>query len=526
MVRRICVCGNDLYGLGNHGPLMFGFVPSSSLAHVNYDCAFDDAVCLSGGRVMEQCESCGALILCDYPTLDGSHRGEDPMITYGPGTVYEECEVESVPTIYRSFRALMASGVTGGVMYSDAFRDRIAQLFNTDIDRIPSWKVVKDAMQDRANVAFDEWWAASIGRNFIVLYENTNVLRPVAAWHRVPGTEILNRDFAFVNNKNDDPLKNIGSDTAEVADSNQRLIVPDERARILRLGDSARLNLIEQSIPLCRTLLDLPTWAPQEVITRGMTLYNNHSVRQLHDTRFGIWSGFVREDGQEYQVDMLLRHDIVAKIMCTCDAARHNHVCVHMVCIALQMAERFRFRIPLVQDLAGSIAKRSSQVAQAQPIHSEERFEHYADAIALFHKHADVGERYRWITSFIEPIEGAQEPLYHIEFMDNQGPMRTGYCVYHKVLLNFIDAVISKSNHEYIDVLHRYGLEKDVAIQVLNPDAMDGALVEALVTMIIYKERRNEGFLAECVENGSLIRLLRRLRAIDYEQLEQQSTQE
>lgn len=75
MVKRQCICGAHLYGLGHTGPNMFGFIPSSSLAHYNYDCEFNTGVTLPGGRILEQCENCGAIVLCEYPTLDGSRRG-------------------------------------------------------------------------------------------------------------------------------------------------------------------------------------------------------------------------------------------------------------------------------------------------------------------------------------------------------------------------------------------------------------------------------------------------------------------
>ena len=62
-----------------------------------------------------------------------------------------------------------------------------------------------------------------------------------------------------------------------------------------------------------------------------------------------------------------------------------------------------------------------------------------------------------------------------------------------------------------------YGLDKDVRLDILNVDSMDARLLCALITMAVYRERRNEGFLAECLENGQLVRMLRRLRALDGE---------
>lgn len=126
---------------------------------------------------------------------------------------------------------------------------------------------------------------------------------------------------------------------------------------------------------------------------------------------------------------------------------------------------------------------------------------------------------YRWLSSFIEPFTMGGEPLYHVEFMDStvMGLPSVGYCVYSKTVLGFIDIVINRDDEDYLDTMRDYGLDKDVRLDILNVDSMDARLLCALITMAVYRERRNEGFLAECLENGQLVRMLRRLRALDEE---------
>ena len=171
--------------------------------------------------------------------------------------MYEQCDIESVPLTYRSFRALMSSGVTGGVMYSEAFKTNIAKLFDTDIDHLPSWKVLKDALLDSENCALDEWWQAAIGRNFIVLYENSKALRLVAAWHRVPGTEILNTDMRRVIEENRDPMRHTASDADEMEQAGRELEISDATKRLLLTGTHARLRLIARSMRLGKPITEL-----------------------------------------------------------------------------------------------------------------------------------------------------------------------------------------------------------------------------------------------------------------------------
>lgn len=514
MVRRQCVCGAPLHGLNTKGPQMFGFIPSSSLAHYNYDCEFDTGVTLPGGRVFEQCLTCGAMTLCEYPTLDGSLRGDDPLITYGPGTVYEQCDIASVPVTYRSFRALMSSGVTGGVMYSQAFRANLAELFHTDERHMPSWKVAKDAMLDVANNALDEWWYASIGRNFIVLYEDSKALKIVSAWHRIPGTAIKNSDIVRINGLNADPLRHDASDTIEMA-AERELEIPDERRAALRIGNHARLRLIGSGIIIGRGIRELASWSSPEALAEGARLFDRDTVVELMDTSFGIRHAVVRDAGRDEQVELLTRHDIVAKVSCTCDAAQSHHVCAHIVAMVLEIARRYRFRItlPTSAESTGGAMTRTDGAATVDGA----MFGHYADVLDVMREDEVDGPRYDGLTSYIEPFETPSAPLYHVEFL-TAGPLamhNVGYCVYSEVVLSFIDVVINQGDPDYVRTLRGYGLDKDVSIPILNVDTLDAELIDALVAMIVHRERRNEGYLAECLENGVLVRLLRRLRDID-----------
>ncbi|MBQ1600480.1 DNA-binding protein [Bifidobacterium pseudolongum subsp. globosum] len=517
MVRRQCVCGGPLKGLHHTGPEMFGFIPSSSLAHYNYDCGFEVGVTLPGGRVLEQCQNCGAMVLCEYPTRDGSLRGDDPLITYGPGTVYEQCDIDAVPVTYRSFRALMSSGVTGGIMYSGAFRTNLAELFGTTEDRLPSWKVVKDAVRDPMHSTLDEWWYASIGRNFIVLYENSKVLLPVSAWHRIPGTEIKNAHIVRINELNTDPLRVHALDTVEMTISEQALDIPDERRRALALGNAARTRMLDGAIHVGRELRDLPQWASSESFERGAALIRDGHVDSLIETAFGIRHIEVHDGERTEQVDILMRHDVLAKTVCTCADAQAKRICPHIVAAVLEMARYYSFRILIPQDRLPERTHRSADVITVED--QGDSYNHYVDVVAMVREERKAQADYRWLSSFIEPFTMGGEPLYHVEFMDStvMGLPSVGYCVYSKTVLGFIDIVINRDDEDYLDTMRDYGLDKDVRLDILNVDSMDARLLCALITMAVYRERRNEGFLAECLENGQLVRMLRRLRALDEE---------
>ena len=516
LVRRQCVCGAPLHGLDTQGPQMFGFIPSSSLAHYNYDCAFDTGVTLPGGRIFEHCLTCGAMVLCEYPTLDGSLRGDDPLITYGPGTVYEQCDIASVPVTYRSFRALMLSGVTGGVMYSQAFRTNLAQLFQTDEHHMPSWKIAKDAMLDPVNNALDEWWYASIGRNFIVLYEDSQVLHIVSAWHRIPGTAIKNSDIVRINGLNSDPLRVHARDTIEMA-AESELEIPDERRSVLGIGNHARLRLIDSGIRVGHIMRELASWSSPDALARGVRLFKDDAVSQLTDTSFGIRHAVVRDGDTDEQVDLLMRHDVVAKVTCTCAAAQAKHICAHIVAMVLDIARRYRFRIVLPKSTDDNAPRTLTRKRGAHTDIDETMYGHYADAIDVMREHTPDGPRYDWLTAYIEPFETPSAPLYHVEFL-TEGALamhNVGYCVYNEVVLSFVDLVINQGDKDYARTLRHYGLDKDVSIPILNVDTLDAALIAALITMIVYRERRNEGYLAECLENGIIVRLLKRMREVD-----------
>ncbi|NEG70204.1 DUF6508 domain-containing protein [Bifidobacterium choloepi] len=524
MVRDTCICGKPLKGLAVTGPHRFTFIPASSLAHYNYDLPFDSGVHLSGGRVLEQCESCGALTFCEYPPLDGHERGDDPLVTYGPGTVYEQCDLASVPTTYRSFRALMSSGVTGGIMFSDGLRANLADLYHTSVADLPSWKVVKDAILDPTNVTLDEWWSASIGRNFVVLYENTKVLRPVASWHRVAGTEPPNPRIEQFNRLNHDPLAKYASDMNEVNDAREDIVVPNDRRRLLAIGNRARLRLLASSLRVGRMLPDVAQWMAADTLQAGNDLFNAGRVLQVDETVYGIWHALVSDPSMAYdaQVDILIRHNAVARITCSCDEGQHRHLCRHMAAAIFEIGRRFQFRVSMPDEsfttvgpatpVAGHPGFRDAGKAGKK----SERYRHYADALSLIHGVAGHERRYRLYTSFIEPIEHAAEPLYHIEFMamDPAGKHKVGFCVYSKVMLSFIEAVVNRSSG-YRKVLASYGLDRNVRLDILKIDDLDGDLVEALVAMLVHKEQTNEGSLAEALETGTLLRLLKRLAEID-----------
>lgn len=530
MVRRQCVCGAPLRGLHHSGPRMFGFVAASSMAHYNYDCEFEVGITLPGGRVLEQCEQCGSLTLCEYPTLDGSLRGEDPLITYGPGTVYEQCDIASVPVTYRSFRALMSSGVTGGILYSEAFKHNIAQLFGTTEQHLPSWKVIKDTLFDTSNfdtshTSIDEWWFASIGRNFIVLYENLKVLRPVSAWRRIPHTAIKNADITRINRLNLDPLRSQAKDTIEMEEAHQELALTDERRQELAVGNESRLRLLQSSIHVGRTLRDIAQWVHAETMQQGSDLAQHDAVTALFTTAFGIRHACVH-DKQDYHVDLLLRHDVLTKATCTCSIAQSQRICPHIVAVIFEMARRYQFRIIIPKTThesarVKSVSTVSTTDTTEQTHEPPEQYQHYVDVVSLMREADQSNVQDELLLAFIEPFEQSSDSLYHVEFMaperNSLGLPTAGYCIYSALMLSFIDVALQHGDQQYMHTLSRYGLDKDVHLSILNIEALDADLVRALITMAVHRDRRHEGYLAECLESGILMRLLYRLRDVSAE---------
>lgn len=516
MIRNKCICGTPLRDPQVDDAARFSFVPSSSLAHVNYEVPMDDAVTLTGGRVFEQCPSCGALVFCPYPqSPNGPGRDHDPIVTYGPGTVYEQCDIASVPAIYLSFRGLMSSGVTGGVMYSGVLRDNLAGLFHVDAQNLPTWKTVKDALVDGANVVLDEWWFAAIGRNFIVLYENVKVLRPVAAWHRVAGTENKNPDIDAVRTQYRESWDQSASDMMEVAQYRAELEIPDERRKLLVQGNKGRMRLLDGCVHVGRALVDVTQWAPQTALQEGASLSAHGGVRQLDETAFGIWHGEVDDPSRTegMQVDVLIRHNAVAKMTCSCESAQQRHICRHMTAVIYEMGKRMQ--VNMAVDRPARPRHNDVHMHTNAPTQSD-RYRHYADAFTLIHGRKSSEPRYRWLTQYIEPFEHPAQPLYHIEFMPIDGMSRRemGFCIYSNTVLSLIEDVIN-NKCEYAKVFQHHGLDTSVSLSILNIDAMDGDLLEALVIVLVRREKRKEGSIAEALESGMLIRMLRRLRDLD-----------
>lgn len=516
MIRHQCVCGAPLRGLETQGPERFAFVPSSSLAHINYEIEFNRGVCLPGGRIFEQCKQCWSLVLCAYPeSTDGTPREDDPMVTYGPGTVYEPCEISVLPAIYLSFRGLVSSGVTGGVMYSGAFPTNLADWFHTQQEELPPWKVVKDALLDGANTVLDEWWSASIGRNFIVLYENAKVLRPVAAWHRVQGEEVANPQIDSMRSTTNDPRSQLVDDVEAMNAAHDHVALTEQRRQIIDLGNHARLRLIDSAVRIGRSIVEVAQWAPRQALEEGIALYERRTVRSVDETVFGIWHAIVRDDDAhcDMLVDMLVRHNAISKIACTCEDAQHRHVCCHMTAALIEISHRMQLRMS-VDDLRPTTRHTAVKNAVDGMIDSD-RYRHYADAFALIHGVRRNTPRHQWLTKFIEPIAGATSPLYHVEMMLlPHSTRRVRYCVYSNTMLAFIEEVVNR-DIDYARVLKRHGLDISVSLDILNVDVMDADLVEALITMLVHRERRSEGTLAELLENGMLLRMLHRLRALD-----------
>ena len=76
--------------------------------------------------------------------------------------------------------------------------------------------------------------------------------------------------------------------------------------------------MLDGAIHVGRELRDLPQWASSESFERGAALIRDGHVDSLIETAFGIRHIEVHDGERTEQVDILMRHDVLAKTVCTC----------------------------------------------------------------------------------------------------------------------------------------------------------------------------------------------------------------
>ena len=130
--------------------------------------------------------------------------------------------------------------------------------------------------------------------------------------------------------------------------------------------------------------------------------------------------------------------------------------------------------------------------------------------------------KYGRLLEFIKPLEEYPDKLarWHGAEMrkdkDGRNLLMSGYPIYESDTLDFLDAMRSFTVNNYVEVIESYGIKyKNIDILRLDLAKYDDRLVLAMITAIVRSERISEGLIMSMIQNGSLLKLLLRLREFD-----------
>jgi len=91
-----------------------------------------------------------------------------------------------------------------------------------------------------------------------------------------------------------------------------------------------------------------------------------------------------------------------------------------------------------------------------------------------------------------------------------------GYPIYESDVVEFLNSVYSFVVYNYVEVIESYGIKyENIDIHALDLAKYDDKLVLAMLTAIIRSDRVNEGLIMSMIENGSILKLLLRLKDFD-----------
>ena len=130
--------------------------------------------------------------------------------------------------------------------------------------------------------------------------------------------------------------------------------------------------------------------------------------------------------------------------------------------------------------------------------------------------------QYENILKFIKPLEEYPDKLikWHPGEVkkDKKGNnvLVMGYPIYSKDTINFKNAMMPFMIHHYDEVIESYGIKcSNIDINELDLSKYDDKFILAIITAIIRWERINEGLLETMIENGAMLKLLKRLKDFD-----------
>lgn len=130
--------------------------------------------------------------------------------------------------------------------------------------------------------------------------------------------------------------------------------------------------------------------------------------------------------------------------------------------------------------------------------------------------------RYGNILKFIKPLEEYSEKLGHWQpskvekVKDGNDVLILGFPIYESDIIDFLDSVRPFFVHDYVETIESYGIKyENIDIHKLDMSKYDDKLILAMLTAIIRADRVNEGLILSMIENGSILKLLKRLKDFD-----------
>ena len=130
--------------------------------------------------------------------------------------------------------------------------------------------------------------------------------------------------------------------------------------------------------------------------------------------------------------------------------------------------------------------------------------------------------RYGNILKFIKPLEEYRDKLGYFQpggfRKDKEGNdvLTFGFPIYESDTIDFLDSVRPFFVYDYVETIESYGIKyENINIHKLNLSKYDDKLILAMLTAIIRADRVNEGLILTMIENGSILKLLNRLKDFD-----------
>lgn len=130
--------------------------------------------------------------------------------------------------------------------------------------------------------------------------------------------------------------------------------------------------------------------------------------------------------------------------------------------------------------------------------------------------------KYGEILRFIKPLEEYDDKLVYWHSgtyqkdKDGKNVFKMGYPVYEAETIDFLHNMGPFMVHNYVEIIESRGIKyENIDIQKLDLTKYDDKLILALLTAIIRSDRIIEGLILSMIENGSILKLLKRLKDFD-----------